>query len=153
MDTKELAALAKSHRFVTVLTLIGFLIIAIVIFEAGVAVGFRKASFAAHWEANYRQNFGSPRRMVVLPGMLPSPSGAFGSIESVSLPTFVVVSAGEPEKVVRVGDDTLIRAASGDGSTTDLAPGKTVTVVGRPGDDGTVDAFFIRILPQSPSNP
>jgi hypothetical protein len=91
--------------------------------------------------------------MMVLPGMLPSPSGAYGSIESVSLPTFVVVGGGEPEKVVRVGGDTLIRGASGDGSTTDLTPGKTVTVVGRPAGDGTVDAFFIRILPQSPPNP
>lgn len=152
MDSKDIAAFAKSHRFISVLTVIGFLIIAIVVFEAGVAVGFRKASFASHWQDNYARNFGDPRQMVVLPGGTPNPNGAFGSVESVSLPTFVVDGKGEPEKMVLITDSTVIREGNVVGTSTDIVPGANVVVIGSPSDDGVVEAQLIRILPGQASD-
>jgi len=153
MDSKDVLEFTKSHRFIGLLAGIGFLIIALVIFEAGVAVGFHKASFASRWQDNYARNFGDPRRMIVLPGGVPNPNGAFGTVESVALPTFVVDGKGEPEKTVVIGDDTLIREGDAAGAPSDVVPGAMVVVIGSPADDGAVAAQLIRIFPAAPASP
>lgn len=153
MDSHELHAFAKSHRFVVALTILGFLIIALILFEAGVAVGYRQASFAAHWQENYARNFGDPVRMMVLPRGIPNGNGAFGAVVSVALPQFVVDGKGEPEKTVTVGTTTIIRGAAGTASAADIAPGTFVVVIGDPGTDGSVNARFVRILKEAPGAP
>lgn len=147
MNRTDISAFVKSERFVHVLTGIGFLVIALFVFEAGVAVGFHKAGFARDWEEHYRDNFGAPAMYGMPSRGLPDPHGAAGTIVNVSLPTFAVTAPGRTEEVVRVNGDTIIRDGERTVSADDLAPGKYVIVIGMPGEAGAVDARLVRILP------
>jgi hypothetical protein len=148
MDIKELRAFAKTHKSVAFMTGVGFLIIAIVIFEAGVFVGFHKASFAYGWEQNYGRNFGDPRGQFGFPDRaLPIGHGADGRVISVSKGSFVVAGGDEAEKTIRVSSSTIIRAASGATTSAALANGSYVVVIGEPDASGTVSAQLVRILP------
>jgi hypothetical protein len=148
MDVKELRAFAKTHKFVAFMTGVGFLVIAIVIFEAGVFVGFHKAAFAYGWEQNYGRNFGDPRGALGFPDRaLPIGHGADGRVISVSKGSFVVVGGDEAEKTIRVSSSTIIRAASGATTSAALANGSYVVVIGEPDASGTVSAQLVRILP------
>jgi hypothetical protein len=147
MNRTDIPAFVKSERFVHVLTGIGFLIIALFVFEAGVAVGFHKAGFTRSWEEHYGDNFGAP----VMYGMpargLPDPHGASGTVMNVSLPTFGVAGPGRSEQIVEVGRGTIIRDGANTVDTSDIAPGKYVIVIGTPGERGEVDARLVRVLP------
>lgn len=147
MNHAKLSAFLKSERFVHLLTAIGFVIIAIFIFEAGVAVGFHKAGFARAWEEHYRTNFGAPSAYGIPSRTLPDPHGAVGTVVSVTPPTFAVTAPGRAEEIVRIGDDTLIRDGAATVSADDIAPGKYVIVIGMPGDEGVIDARLVRVLP------
>ncbi len=143
MNHTDIKAFVKSHTFFKIVAILGACVIALVIFEAGVMVGFHKASFAYHWQEHYGDNFGMAGGM----GRGgPNPHGTTGRIVSVSLPTFVVAGPDENERTVEVDDDTIIRDGNATASTTDLAPGKTVVVLGTPNDTGTIDAGFIRVM-------
>jgi len=155
MNHTDIASFMKSNTFVKALAAIGILIVAVFIFEAGVVVGFHKASFAYHWEKNYEHNFGSSGGPLMPGRNAPNPHGTEGKIVDVSLPTFVVAGQNENERTIMIGDDTIIRDGAATVSTDDLAVGKYVVVIGAPGDDGVVDAGFVRIMPAAAtsSNP
>ena len=88
----------------------------------------------------------------VMPGKgLPDPHGAAGIVVSAMLPTFTVTAPGRAEEVVRVGDDTIIRDGALTVTADDIVPGKYVVVIGMPGDEGAIDARFVRVLPPPPT--
>jgi len=151
MNYTNFIAFTKSRAFVKILALIGFLIILIITFEAGIFVGFHKASFASDWENNYGRNFGPPEEMVGMMGGrdVPNPHGAVGIIVSVSLPTMVVAGPDEGEKTVTIGSTTLIRDGVRTASTSDLTIGASVVVIGEPNSAGQIEAQFIRLMPHS----
>lgn len=137
----------NSPRFVPILVGIGCLVIAVFIFEAGVAVGFHKAEYAGHWEENYDRNFG-PSMMLGMPGTgVPNPHGANGRIIDLTLPTFVIAGGSGPERIIVTNDDTIVRDGNKSLAPSDLSIGQYVVVLGSPTDDGTVDATLIRVLP------
>lgn len=148
MNHTDIQAFVRSHTFVKILAILGALIIALFIFEAGIVVGFHKASFAYHWQENYERNFG-PTGGAFMPGRgAPNPHGTTGKIVSVSLPTFVVAGSGENERTVQIMDNTIIRDGGAVVTSSDVTSGKYVTVLGAPDDEGVVEAGFIRIMPQ-----
>jgi len=63
----------------------------------------------------------------------------------------VVDGKDEPEKMVLIGDDTVIREGDDVGTAADIHPGATVVVIGTPDDAGVVEAELIRILPGAAS--
>jgi len=141
----------NSPRFVPILIGICCVIIAVFVFEAGIAVGFHKAEYAGHWEENYDRNFG-PSMMYGMPGGgVPNPHGATGRIIDITLPTFVISGGNGPERIVSTNDDTMVRNGNQTLSPTDLTVGEYVVVLGTPSDDGNVDASLIRILPPPPA--
>jgi len=141
----------NSPRFVPILIGIACVIIAVFVFEAGVAVGFHKAEYAAHWEENYDRNFG-PSMMYGMPGGgVPNPHGANGRIIDITLPTFVISGGNGPERVVNTSDDTVVRNGNQTLAPNDLTVGEYVVVLGTPSDDGNVEASLIRILPPPPA--
>lgn len=151
MDHKDIAAFMNSPRFVPILVGIGCVIIAVFIFEAGVAVGFHKAAYTGHWEENYDRNFGTAVFMGVPGAGMPNPHGANGRIIDLALPTFVIAGGSGPERIIVTNDDTIVRDGNKSLAPTDLSIGEYVVVLGSPTDDGTVDATLIRILPPPPS--
>lgn len=145
----------KSHKYKNVLVAIGVLILALVIFQAGMFVGFRKASFSYGWGDNYRQTFDGPRGefgMEMMSGWptgqgLPGAYGAAGKIISISLPTLVVIGPDNVEKVVLIKDDTLIREFRNVIIATDLQVNDQIVVIGAPNSASQIEAKLIRVMP------
>lgn len=130
-------------------------IIALVIFQAGVFVGYRKAAFAFKFGDNYYRAFGErgPRPFQVpVEGKFMDVHGAAGKIIDVSLPTFVVEGPDSIEKVIRIGADTGIRRFRDVATSSDLAAGDFVVVLGEPNENAEVNAKLIRIVPPPPQN-
>ncbi|MFZ1987566.1 MAG: hypothetical protein WAV21_00830 [Minisyncoccia bacterium] len=154
MNRSTVSAFIRSKRITLVLKIMGAFVIALFIFQAGVAVGIHKASFAYHWQKNYDRNFGAPGMfdMGVMRG--PNPHGAAGEIISVSESGFTIAGGKEPEKIILVDEKTIIRDAMIDSPTLkDISPGMFAIVLGDPNNEqGEVHARFVRIMPPPPGN-
>lgn len=136
------------------LLLLGVLIIALGIFEAGVAVGFHKAAFSYEWGDHYYRAFGHSRgtRMTGRPGTddILTDHGAAGTIISMSLPTLVIDDTNHVERVVRMGNDTMIRRFRDTLSANDLKERDYIVVLGTPNSRSEIEARFIRVLTTPP---
>jgi hypothetical protein len=132
-------------------SVIGVVVVAALLFQAGVFVGFHKASFGRDWDDNYENNFGTMHRgSLMMGGMydrLPNAHGAIGEIIKAELPTLIVLDKDNTEKVVLINDNTKIRKIDGDGTISDLAVGSFVVVIGSPNKTGQIEAKLIRITP------
>jgi hypothetical protein len=127
---------------------IGVIIVAILIFSAGVSVGFHKASFGRAWGENYERNFGMrPDRPMFGRDNFPNAHGATGKIIKVELPTIIVQDSNNLEKVILIKDDTKIQEMMTNIKAADLSVDDFVVVIGSPNDQGQVEAKFIRVMP------
>ena len=133
------------------LFVLGILIIALGIFEAGVAVGYHKAGFSYEWGDHYYRAFGpsrSGRTHLRPPGDdALSDHGAAGLIVSLSLPTFIIEDTNHVERIVRISGDTMIRQSRETLSASSLKEHDFVVVLGRPNARAEIEARFIRLLP------
>lgn len=145
----------KSHKYKNIIIAIGVLILVLVIFQAGMFVGFRKASFSYGWGDNYRQTFDGPLGefgVEMMRGLPPGTglSGAYGvvgKIISISLPTLVVIGPDNVEKVVLIKDDSLIREFRNVINATDLQVNDQIVVIGAPNSASQIEAKLIRVMP------
>ncbi len=117
-----------------VLGICAALVVALLIFHAGAAMGSRHA-FSRH-------------------GFFLGGHGAVGTIAALNLPTLVLSRRDGVQERVLLENETIIRTDSHDANTTDLAPGESVIVVGEPEDQDdsgarVLDARLIRILSSS----
>lgn len=131
------------------------LLLALIIFWAGTAVGYRKAMFSYRWHSHYAEQFAGDRSPLALfhdgdADNTPNPHGAFGMIASVQLPLIVIKGPAEAEKTIVVTSETVVRDEHDPAASTTLAAGQGVVVIGRPDDQGRVVASFIRIIPPPP---
>ena len=127
---------------------IGTLIVALLIFSAGVNVGFRKASFGHAWGENYERNFGfSPNRPMLGGEDFPNANGAIGKIIKIELPTIIVQDKDNTEKVILLKDDTKIEEMRKPITTNDLKLDDFVVIIGAPNVQGQIEAKFIRVMP------
>lgn len=151
MNTAEFL---KSPKFKSVVYLLAILLAAVVIFEAGVAVGYHRAAFSYHWNAGFMGDDRDPRAFFAVfqhgPDE-PNPHGTIGQVVSVHLPELLVKGPNTPEQLVIVGPGTQVRRFRSDGTSTDIAAGQQVIVVGDPDDKGQIQASFVRILPPLPT--
>lgn len=154
----------------TVVVVIGVLLVALVSFGSGVAVGLHKARFSYAFGENYDRNFGRGPRGMMDPedreGMMGrfgfaerfedhnfrNAHGMAGSILSISDSSLIVKDKDEKENAVMVTDKTLIKSGRNTLSQSDLKAGDQVVVVGKPGDNGAVNADLIRDFGQEASN-
>jgi hypothetical protein len=135
---------------------IGIGIIAMLIFSAGIIVGFHKASFGRAWGENYNENFGMGHRIASMGGIektgmmdyFPNAHGAVGKIIKIELPNIIVQDKDNTEKSVLIGADTKIQQGRIDVATADLKIDDFVVIIGTPDDKGIIEAKFIRVLPQ-----
>jgi len=127
---------------------IGIVIVAMLIFSAGVSVGFHKASFGRAWGENYERNFGMrPERPIFGRDNFPNAHGAIGKIIKIELPTIIVQDKGNIEKVVLIKDDTKIQKMMTSITASDLAVNDYTVVIGSPNEQGQIEAKLIRIMP------
>jgi len=146
---EKLKKIFESKVLVGVLYGVGVVVVALLIFSAGVSVGFHKASFGRAWGDNYERNFG----MSPMPPFganedtFPNDHGAMGKIIKVELPTVIVQGQDQIEKVVLIKNDTKIQKARDNITSADLKVDDFIVVIGSPNDQGQIEAKFIRIMP------
>jgi len=138
----------ESKTAVRILYVIGIFIIVMLIFSAGIIVGFHKASFGHAWEENYEHNFGMiPNRPMLGEDNFPNAHGAIGKIIKIELPTIIVQDKDNTEKVILTKSDTQIQKLKENIPTTDLKIDDFIVVIGTPNQQGQIEAKFIRIMP------
>src|SRR3989344_8080834 len=104
----------KQKTFKLAVLSIGALILLLLVFKAGVFVGYKKASFSYAWGENYHRNFAGPRggfmgNMKDLGrGDFIEGHGAFGQIIKIDARSIVVRGRDNTERVVLVKEDTKI---------------------------------------------
>jgi hypothetical protein len=146
----------RSRKFNWALKITLAAVAGLLVFQLGMYVGFRKARFAYGWGENYQRNFGAPPSGFLgeLSGRnLTNAHGLAGAIASIEDGDFVMRGQDEMEKIVTVGGRTAIINGRRPIQFSDLQIGDNVTVIGRPGDDGTVAAEIIRVFMGRPSLP
>lgn len=139
----------------------GILAIVFFIFQAGMIVGFRKASFGRDWGDNYTKNFGSPHRGFKMMGEdfgdfgnLPNAHGAIGKIIKVELPIIIVLDEKDnTEKIVLINEKTQIRKARDTVTKDEFKIDERIVVIGTPNYSGQIEARFIRFMPLSIVSP
>jgi hypothetical protein len=132
------------------LTICAF-VVALFIFQAGVIVGFRKASFSFGFGEKFYKTFNGTqdnRFMGMGPKGLIDENGAVGKIVKIILPEIVVSDRSNIEKSITVDDDTKIVKFRDAISAEELKVGDMVIVIGEPfPESGQIDAKLIRVIP------
>jgi hypothetical protein len=130
------------------------------IFQAGVFVGFSKASFHYNFGDNYYRNFGQPGGRMERSMMKPlndigmrlmdersGGHGTFGKIIKINLPNIVVLGPDNIEKIVLINSTTTIHMGRTQVVTDNLIMDQDIVVLGTPNESGEISANFIRIMP------
>ena len=149
----DLITYTKSETFKKVLFAVGGAAAVIIIFQAGMFVGFHKAALSYRMGDNFYRVYGNGPDGPGMPFFneeFSEAHGATGKVISVALPLFVVDDHGT-EKTIVIDDDTTIRRLRGDTSSTTLMAGDFVVIIGEPNDKAQVEARLIRILPPPPT--
>jgi len=146
METKNFL---QSKKFKTLSLTLGAIAVALLIFWAGVAVGYHVAGFSYRFGDNYYRIFEdhSPSNLDAMHTNLPSGHGATGMVASIALPQIVITETNKTEKIILVTDKTIIRSGPNTITGTDIHTGDFIVVVGSPDANSQIDAEFIRIVP------
>ena len=152
MKTK-LQGFLKSTMFTRTLYSLGAILLMLAIFQAGVFVGFHKATFAHQFGERYYRGFdGGDRGKFGMPFRgLPDAHGATGKILSVEIDLLVIEGPEGIEKSVRLKGDTELRRFRDRIKVADLRVGDIAVVIGEPNENGEIDARFVRLLPPLPT--
>ncbi|MFA7252650.1 MAG: hypothetical protein WC027_02230 [Candidatus Paceibacterota bacterium] len=130
-----------------IIGLVTFLVL-VIVFQAGVFVGFRKADFSQRLGENYGRIFGDDKGMPF--DNMPGGHGAVGKVIKVSSTTIAVAEPNNIEKVILFGEDTSVRKARAEIKISDILVGDFVSVIGEANDRGEIEAKLVRILPPPP---
>ncbi|KKR19844.1 MAG: hypothetical protein UT50_C0028G0006 [Candidatus Moranbacteria bacterium GW2011_GWA2_39_41] len=163
----------QSRTFKIIASIIGVLLIAIISFGGGVAVGLRKARFSENFGKNYEKNFMGSRfgNEAVRGGMMENRKGfaggmmnqiegrdlrngygVSGTVISITDNNIVIKDSANKENTVTVSDKTLIKSQSDNLKLSDLKVDDKIVVMGNPGDNGVVNASLIRVFPNVITN-
>lgn len=141
----------ESKNFKYILYIFGAVFILFFVFQMGMMIGFRKASFSRDWGNNYERNFGPMRKTPPFMrndvGNLPNAHGAIGKIIKVDYPNIVVLDKDQTEKIVIINDQTNIIERKEKVSKDILVVDKFIIVIGNPNVTGQIEAKLIRVLP------
>lgn len=150
-----------SATFKTLLLGACALTILMMVFTAGIFVGYKKMEFSYQWAENYPRNFvtttkGSvqdfpgPQQVFVFQGRSPVQAlnayGIFGSILAVRNSSLIIKGTDEAEKNVVVSNGTEIEEGAERISIKDLEIGEQVAVIGQPNQLGQINAELIRVF-------
>lgn len=151
METKEFL---QSKKFKKISYGLAGAIILLLVFKAGMAVGYHKAAFSYRMGENYYRNFG-PRRNF-LSGLahddFSAAHGEIGKIVSIDAASIVIADRDEPEKIVLISDQTQVRKMRDMLKPSDLKVDDYVMVLGSPDEQGRIQAKLIRIIPPPPES-
>jgi hypothetical protein len=140
----------QSKKITAVVAIIFILFVALLIFEAGVAVGVHKASFADRIGGAYYKVFGP----AVKPfggfdqDDFPASHGVAGTIIKIDLPYAFIQDSNNVERTIRLGSSTTILKYRTSIGSNDLSNGDSIVVIGSPSASSSdINADFIRVIP------
>ena len=150
--------LVQSKMFKGFIIGIATFLVLIIVFQAGVFVGFKKAGFSQMLGENYGRIFGDEKRPGMMGGIfaglpfdnLPGGHGAAGAVIKVSSSTIVVSEPNNIEKIVLLSDQTIIRKARDEVKAGDIVIGDFVSIIGEANSKGEIEAKLVRIMPPPP---
>ena len=146
-----------SETFKRIIISLIIAIAVLVVFRAGMVVGFRQASFSYQWGENYYHNFAGPQPGILgefAPGHeFMESHGTFGSIIKIDQSDLVVKDQSGSEEVINISSSTVMRNHQKFVTLKDLKLNDGVVIIGEPAASGTIEASLIRVLPPLPSNP
>jgi len=147
----------KSKKFIIASAIVGIFVIALIIFAMGIAVGIHKANFSNHFGENYERNFVGKHEGPM--GMMPFSTdfegrgmrnghGVAGTIISIADNNIVIKDKDGKENTIATTDKTIINLGRDAIKITDLKNDEEIVVIGKPGDNGVVNADLIRVFDQ-----
>ncbi|MFA5358200.1 MAG: hypothetical protein WC310_00025 [Patescibacteria group bacterium] len=149
----DIGKIFQSKSLKITLWVIGGLVIALLIFQAGMFVGFRKAEFSRQWGENYHRNFAGPRggfmEDVIGRDFIDS-HGVIGQIAKIDGSNLIIKGNDNVEKIILVTDKTDIRFLRDAIKVSDLKIDDNIVVIGSPNDAGQIEARLIRVMPLLP---
>ena len=151
----EIKDIIKSNTFKKAIYIIGGLFILLFVFQAGMFVGFQKASFSnGIGEMYFRQMRGGGNNMMgIQRDNFANAHGAIGNIVSINGLNIVVEDRDGVDKTVKISSSTAVKGLNGENTINDLKTGDFIVVFGSPSDkDLVVDARLVRVLPPPPES-
>jgi hypothetical protein len=147
----------EPRTFKIIAIIIGMLLIILLSFAAGAGMALRKARFncfRCQGQENFMGSQMMDRRGDGPMGFLrefegrdfKSGHGLTGTISSITDNSFVVKDRDNKETTVVVSDQTIIQAGGSALKMADLKQNEQVTVMGKPGDNGSINATLIRVF-------
>lgn len=150
MDTKKIF---QSKKFKIALLGIACLIVALLIFQAGIFVGYRKAAFSYNWGQNYPRIFGAPPNGFFNEfrdrGFI-SGHGTVGQIIKIEGNDIIIKGNDNAEKTIVVSDSTAIQSGRQSVKISDLKTDDFIVAIGSPNNSGQIEAKLIRLMPPPP---
>lgn len=146
MDFKNLFQSQKSRKIIYG---VGLAIATLLIFQAGVFVGYKKANFSYRWAENYHRNFGGPRGgffQFLDRDDYMNAHGTFGPVIKIDGNILTVKDQSGAEKIILISDGTEIRMGRDKISSSDLKIDDRIVAIGNPNDKGQVEAKLIRVF-------
>ena len=142
----------QSKKWTALLAIIFILCVALALFEAGVAVGVHKASFADRMGGDYYKAFGSAKPAFgdIDQDDFPSSHGVVGTIIKIVPPFAFIQGPDNTERTIRLGSSTTILRYRNSIGPNDLSNGDSIVVIGSPdASSSNINADFIRVIPSA----
>lgn len=149
----------KSKGFKIAALVVAFILVAFISFAGGMKIGSRKALFSCRWGENYERNFMGPRPPIGRSGFMDpmmrdfegrgfrNAHGLAGTVISIIDNKLIVKDEDNKENMVVVTDKTIINKTRFDNlKISDLKPDDKIVVMGKPDDNGIVNAVLIRVF-------
>ena len=143
------AVIFRSRGFNLAVKIFVGLALVLLIFQLGMAVGYRKARFSYGWGDNYHLVFGGPKEGVMrnLNGRdFMNGHGVSGRIIQIGDDDIIVKSVNGLEMAISFSQNTNILIGRNRGSFSDLRENEIITAIGRPENNGSITAEIIRVL-------
>ena len=145
----------SNNKLSKIILILSVVVVALAIFQSGMFIGYRQATFSNRWDSRYERGLNDPKSpfapFMMMEGGV-NPHGAFGQIVSKNLPKLLVKGPRNAEEIVVLDNNTSIRKLRNIASTSDLTIGKEIIVIGEPNDEGEIRAKLIRIMPDNSSS-
>lgn len=117
----------------------------VIVFVAGMRVGYREARFSHASGENYEHIFSRPEGFLDMRSE--NAHGVFGTVVGVADNVITVVDAFKTERSVTISSSTIMRSGANSAEATDARAGNKIVVFGDPNDAGQIAARFIRLFP------
>jgi len=144
----------QSKKITAVVVIIFILCAVLAIFEAGVAVGVHKASFADRVGGDYYKIFGQANQPFggIDHDDFPASHGVSGTIIKIDPPYAFIQGPNNVERTIRLDASTTILKYRNSIGPNELSDGDFIVVIGSPdASSSNINAHFVRVLPSPPT--